>query len=155
MTNNLTPEQIEHMVDRFLRWKLPENFRPDAGISFKPDFNENTPWPNKHKPSGTNLFDCNQATEMVKFMIEDLPALPNQSEQINALVENAKSQTETNLAIIRKLDAKDQRIATLEEALINATELIEQLHYEHLLGMEWLEDEENKYRAIAGGQDNE
>lgn len=81
--------------------------------------------------------------------------LPNQSEQINALVENAKSQTETNLAIIRKLDAKDQRIATLEEALINATELIEQLHYEHLLGMEWLEDEENKYRAIAGGQDNE
>lgn len=78
MTNNLTPEQIEHMVDRFLRWKLPEKFRPDAGISFKPDFNENTPWPSKHKPSGTNLFDCNQATEMVKFMIEGLPVTPNQ-----------------------------------------------------------------------------
>jgi len=30
-----TEDQIKHMVDRFLGWALPENFSPDAGISFK------------------------------------------------------------------------------------------------------------------------
>lgn len=35
----LTDEQIKHIVNRFLRWKLPENFHPDAGISFKATFN--------------------------------------------------------------------------------------------------------------------
>jgi hypothetical protein len=24
--------QIKHMVDRFLAWKLPDNFSPDAGV---------------------------------------------------------------------------------------------------------------------------
>jgi hypothetical protein len=27
---------IDQMVDRFLSWKLPKDFSPDAGISFKP-----------------------------------------------------------------------------------------------------------------------
>ena len=67
-------EQIKYMVERFLQWRLPENFRPDAGISFKAEFNENTPWPMKHEPVGTNLFDYTQATEMVRHMIDGLPA---------------------------------------------------------------------------------
>ena len=28
----LTDEQIKYMRDRFLGWKLPENFNPDNGI---------------------------------------------------------------------------------------------------------------------------
>jgi hypothetical protein len=28
----MTDEQIKHMVNRFLGWRLPENFQPDAGI---------------------------------------------------------------------------------------------------------------------------
>jgi hypothetical protein len=63
-------DQIKRMVDRFLAWKLPENFNPDCGISFKKDFNENTPHPMKHEPTGTNLFDASQAEEMIRYMLE-------------------------------------------------------------------------------------
>lgn len=68
-----TDAQIKHMVSRFLNWKLPENFNPDGGITFKREFNENTPWPMKHEPVGTNLLDGVQATAMVRHMLEGLP----------------------------------------------------------------------------------
>lgn len=72
---DLTDAQIKHMVDRFLCWRLPENFNPDGGISFKATFNEHSPWgPSKSEPSGTNLFDAEQATAMVRHMIEGLPS---------------------------------------------------------------------------------
>lgn len=74
MESAMTEAQIKHMVDRFLSWKLPENFNPDGGISFKKTFNENTPWPSKHEPSGTNLFNADEATAMVRHMLEGLPA---------------------------------------------------------------------------------
>lgn len=76
---NMTEEQISHMVARFLGWRLPENFNPDAGISFKVEFNEGymasqgKP-PMKHVPTGTNLFDSRQAAEMVRYMLKGLPA---------------------------------------------------------------------------------
>lgn len=69
----MTPEQIDHMVTRFLAWKLPEDFNPDGGVSFKRDFNENTAFPMKHEPSGTNLLDFSQAREMVLQMLDGLP----------------------------------------------------------------------------------
>lgn len=68
-------KQIKHMVNRFLSWKLPENFNPDGGITFKRDFNEGTPWPMKHEPSGTNLLDATQAEAMVRHMIDGLPGI--------------------------------------------------------------------------------
>lgn len=71
---HLTEGQIKHMVDRFLGWRLPENFNPDAGISFKKTFNEHTAHPMKHEPIGTNLFDAEQATAMVRYMIAGLPS---------------------------------------------------------------------------------
>lgn len=70
----MNDRQIKHMVDRFLGWKLPENFSPDAGISFKATFNEHTAHPMKHGPSGTNLFDATQAEAMVRYMIDGMPA---------------------------------------------------------------------------------
>ena len=73
----LSKAQIKHMVDRFLGWKLPENFAPDAGISFKPAFNEHTAHPSKHEPSGTNLFDATQADAMVRYMVEEIPSNPD------------------------------------------------------------------------------
>ena len=71
----MTDEQIKHMVDRFLRWRLPEHFNPDGGISFQRTFNENSPFgPMKHEPVGTNLFDATQADAMVRHMLEGLPS---------------------------------------------------------------------------------
>lgn len=70
----MTEEQIKYMVDRFLGWHLPKDFSPDAGISFRPTFNEHMPFgPQYHNPSGTNLFDARQAEEMVRYMIENMP----------------------------------------------------------------------------------
>lgn len=69
----MTDEQIKYMVDRFLGWRLPENFNPDAGISFNPEFNEQTAHPMKHQPTGTNLLDATQAAAMVRHLIDGLP----------------------------------------------------------------------------------
>lgn len=69
----MTEDQIKHMAEQFLRWKLPADFSPDGGISFQKHYNENTPWPAVHEPTGTNLFDYRQATEMVRHMIEGFP----------------------------------------------------------------------------------
>lgn len=75
----MTDEQIKHMVDRFLMWKLPEHFHPDAGISFQPLYNvefnakQGKP-PQRHEPVGTNLLSATQADEMVRHMLEGLPS---------------------------------------------------------------------------------
>ncbi len=70
---NITEAQVAHMVDRFLNWKLPEDFNPDGGISFQATYNEHTPHPMKAEPVGTNLLDATQAKAMVRHMIENLP----------------------------------------------------------------------------------
>lgn len=75
----LTEEQIKYMRDRFLGWRLPENFNPDGGIKFDADGAKKLN-PNNHRyePSGTNLFDAEQAEKMIRYMLEGLPALPPQ-----------------------------------------------------------------------------
>lgn len=78
----MTDEQIKYMVDRFLGWRLPENFSPDAGISFKPTFNDHMPsGPQKYNPSGTNLFDAQQAQAMVRHMVEGMPTADGEGKQ--------------------------------------------------------------------------
>lgn len=77
----MTDDQIKHMVERFLSWKLPANFNPDAGIGFKPTFNDSPAAmaalgltePMRHNPTGTNLFDYTQAQAMVRHMAEGMP----------------------------------------------------------------------------------
>lgn len=59
---------VREMVDRFLGWKLPEDFNPDCGISFKREFNEYTAHPMKNEPIGTNLFDAIQARAMLEHV---------------------------------------------------------------------------------------
>ena len=57
----------EEMVGRFLSWKLPKDFAPDGGISFK----ESAWW-----PSGTNLLHAGQAKEMLQEVVGCAPVLP-------------------------------------------------------------------------------
>jgi len=73
MEATMTEEQIRAMVDRFLQWKLPADFRPDGGISFKPIRNEGTAFEGRNEPVGTNLLTATQAEAMVRFMVEGLP----------------------------------------------------------------------------------
>lgn len=70
----LNENQIKYMVERFLAWQLPLPWKPDGGISFEPVFNKGTQYEHRNTPSGTNLFDYNQATDMVLHMVENLPA---------------------------------------------------------------------------------
>ena len=70
----MTEAQIKHMVDRFLGWRLPKDFNPDAGISYTP-----TQFAKSHPdcgPTGTNLFDADQANTMVRYMVDGLPVHP-------------------------------------------------------------------------------
>ena len=67
----MTDAQIKHMVDRFLGWRLPPDFDPDAGISFtRPNYAPEV----DATPVGTNLFNAVQAEAMVRYMAEDIPS---------------------------------------------------------------------------------
>ncbi len=54
----------KEMVDRFLRWKLPKTFMPDAGVTFIPPSNPHS-W-----PTGTNLLTSTEARAMLEFVLE-------------------------------------------------------------------------------------
>lgn len=54
---------VAEMVNRFLGWKLPKEFSPDCGITFKPLGHPNG-W-----PSGTNLLHAGQAKEMFEYCL--------------------------------------------------------------------------------------
>jgi hypothetical protein len=54
---------VDAMVNRFLGWKLPEDFYPDAGISFK------APQSPFGWPTGTNLFHAGQAKAMFEHAL--------------------------------------------------------------------------------------
>lgn len=70
----MNEEQVKHMVNRFLGWKLPEDFRPDCGIHFDAmaakKLNPNNA---KYQPYGTSLFNYAQAEAMVRYMIAAMP----------------------------------------------------------------------------------
>lgn len=61
---------IKAAVDRFLSWKLPDDFHPDCGIDFKPLGKPHPealwePW-----PVGTNLFTAEQAKAMFEHCLD-------------------------------------------------------------------------------------
>jgi hypothetical protein len=65
---------IATMVNRFLGWKLPEQFYPDCGITFT--HNETWgPYPNNW-PIGTNLLTADQAKGMFEYVLQDLISTP-------------------------------------------------------------------------------
>lgn len=66
----LNEVQIRYMVNRFLSWKLPYDFNPDGGITFKQFYNSEQLY--RNEPTGTNLFDAKQAEAMVQYMAEGL-----------------------------------------------------------------------------------
>ncbi len=70
----MTDEQINHMVSRFLAWKLPADFNPDGGIHFERIANRGSEYEYRHEPSGTNLLNWTQAKAMIRHLVEDMPA---------------------------------------------------------------------------------
>lgn len=68
----MTDGLVKQMVNRFLVWKLPDDFHPDGGVSFEKVSNAGTPYEHKYAPVGTNLLTATQATAMVEHMLEGL-----------------------------------------------------------------------------------
>lgn len=67
----LPPEVLNELVTRFLCWRLPKDFSPDAGVSFA----ESAWW-----PVGTNLLTAEQAKEMFEtcfsgLLFQELPLI--------------------------------------------------------------------------------
>jgi hypothetical protein len=64
----IQPVVTDEMVTRFLGWHLPQDFAPDAGISFNPS-------PDPHSwPVGTNLLTDPQARAMLEYVLQGAPA---------------------------------------------------------------------------------
>lgn len=62
-------EIISEAVNKFLAWKLPQNFYPDSFISF--DREKHDTWggyPNSW-PTGTNLLTAEQARAMFEYCL--------------------------------------------------------------------------------------
>jgi len=74
----ITPFDVtEEMLTRFLSWKLPSDFMPDAGITFKRVYNETSPYgPSVHEPTGTNLFTAVQARAMLEHVLSSRATEP-------------------------------------------------------------------------------
>ncbi len=71
--SKLSDVQIKHMVERFLTWKLPDDFNPDGGVEFKRTVNKGSPMEHTYNPVGTNLLTFTQASAMVRHMLDGLP----------------------------------------------------------------------------------
>jgi hypothetical protein len=54
---------IDKMVDRFLSWRLPEDFGPDCYVSFDREKAKQGSW-----PIGTNLLTADQAHQMFEYV---------------------------------------------------------------------------------------
>lgn len=68
-----TDAQIEHMISRFLTWRIPDDFQPDNGVSFEPFGNVGTAMEYRRELTGTNLFGPAQTREMIEHMLDGLP----------------------------------------------------------------------------------
>lgn len=77
---NIADGIIKRAVDKFLCWKLPDDFSPDGGIRFTKAFNTHTDWPSVHEPIGTNLFTAVQAKEMFEHCLSELSTTPPQTD---------------------------------------------------------------------------
>lgn len=81
---------VTQMVNRFLGWKLPLDFAPDCGISIDEQIAGQNGW-----PSGTNLFNAEQAKEMFEYVTQGkaAPAVAV-NEKLAASLKKANDQAE-------------------------------------------------------------
>jgi len=94
----MTADQIKHMTERFLSWKLPSSFAPDGGVARTERFSEHT--------SGTNVFDYMQAQAMIQHMLEGLPSnhivnFENEVDYIGVKMESPASVLRRPRAVVR------------------------------------------------------
>ena len=116
------------MVDRFLGWKLPKDFSPDAGISFTPhkyQLDGTWAW-----PEGTNLFSREQATEMVEYMMnvsqKDIDMSDIRTQRLMQIADDLESEGNYTAATsIRRVTMQRDELAKASEPFTKITETAE------------------------------
>jgi len=76
----MSKKLLDTMVNRFLCWKLPKDFHPDAGISFTPTHFQNGENADLHWPVGTNLLTAVQARAMFEHLLAGAIVQPDRYE---------------------------------------------------------------------------
>lgn len=117
----MTKDQIKHMVERFLSWKLPENFNPDNGIMFQKTINSDTKFAHTYYPSGTNLLDFTQAEAMVLHMVDGMTEIDREDSRDRLLISIAGALD----FVIRSLPAGQTRVG--EQTSHNLNECVKDL----------------------------
>ena len=93
---------IKRMTDRFLQWKLPENFQPDCGIEFdRNKYVRLNPMNRPFEPVGTNLFSATQAEAMVKAIA---------GAEIETLIDALTTERATIAALEAEIDRLNGRL---------------------------------------------
>lgn len=78
---------LDAMVSRFLRWRLPDDFAPDSGISFTPI--SNPAWTHDTWPIGTNLLTAVQARAMLEYVLNMPAGAPRAQKPLDETANNA------------------------------------------------------------------
>lgn len=121
---------IDYMVSRFLAWRLPDNFRPDNGISYtRPNYAASV----DATPTGTNLFDVTQADRMMRHIVEGLTFT-----QITAVLENNTLGDPTigidvTTGKLSSLDTHEETLQTVLDELLQHIGLSHETHTSDLL----------------------
>jgi hypothetical protein len=126
---------MDAITSRFLQWKLPENFNPDGGITFERDYNQNTPWPAKHEPVGTNLFTFEQAKAMFEYVLAGVEPAPASAlsdpgelpDDMRCPLHSLRADVDYLVARIRKAD--DEEAGLLKGSIQNRLSQIEEAAY--------------------------
>lgn len=105
---------IQEAVNRFLGWKLPKDFHPDCGITFKA--------PEKHHdslyedwPVGTNLLTAEQAKIMFEHCIQErkviMPQVEEQLARHRAVIEIAIEALKRHTELIHAQSRQQMRLS--------------------------------------------
>jgi hypothetical protein len=119
---------IDDLVNRFLSWRLPDDFAPDCGISFEPVAYKGNgkPLPVLGWPVGTNLLTAAQA----RAMLEHVLAERNKADPVtrlhnlcDALEEEKESSPYSAEAWDLQQDAYAEKCRELKDAVAYADQL--------------------------------
>lgn len=111
--SELSDEQTKNMVNRFLSWKLPKDFNPDAGIKFTPPQSTAPHW----WPVGTNLLTATQAEEMIRYITDS--AHPQSPTPKDESVKGARDMLANKMFVWDYKDLSDTGQAQVDSVLAN------------------------------------
>jgi hypothetical protein len=108
MEGKMSKMNIDKMVDRFLNWRLPNDFAPDCGISFNPApdaMGYEPTW-----PVGTNLLTAVQAKQMLSEVVQ-----PDEESGYNWQIPGTEAPEGELLVLVKTNKGVDKALVFVDE----------------------------------------